>query len=967
MADKKRQVTQRLKNRLMLAVAMFIACSMGLVILLDTRHVGNQYSPPSGNSNIDSLALGLVNPNIVLKSGNRTDYACIIYTTYAGISIPVGQDVPKLDSLKRPEIMAFFHLDLAPIYNFPLLFADNLYYDFNYVQKIPDVDGDGVPDIFASIAQVISLEKSPFSGGNYTNLEDVFNNSACYDVLISGANGTLIGGSSLQEASFSSHLFTQIQWVDYNFTAGTGLVTRDILPDMVGLYNITNNSYVEAYHLDLLASNPLNHLAWAINNSQTNFSEGFIPLYQDIKLVNSTNPNDTMVLINSGNGDNFIRVYACNGSFSLYSESNIVFAGSTCHDFTGDGVDEIYLVNRTANLNGLNFTVFDLMTNTTLRDSAAQSYSANYNYDDFTAVSSPSVSASSTLPDVYMFVNYKPQGSIGNDNSEFNYSLWHVILSNNGISKIIPLDVGVSYGLQKIEMTLFQNSENYDLAVQTMGGQGTTKDITVYNGASLNGGSTPKVIVSQSPPQNYNYGIFYLIPDIGGNGVPDMLFVSGNTIATSSFESIFFWQWTPVLTILFFLCIIGFIIGLVVLVQWRKELKKATDKGSLEEYNDGTRSIESDTSDLEAGMLKAKSSPLTRALTGFIIALVAITAPFIVLLRLQSAGLPIMSDQVRLAHSITAILALFYGLIPVVAVLYNVSAPVYATSLFIQTQAKLFSLQPGKIDYRVLVLDYGTRQRRSVGSYLSRSIFPMSLAITVGLFVFSRFTTGAVITNFNGGSETSAWVLNFELFCTMPIILTFALAAFLVPSSWLLDDAGVVYFLENLIYRQVGDVGKISDWLLKYLKAIAGLTALYTYVSLFLGTNFIICMGSSSTQCNYTFEDILMTVNVLALIAGFPFIGGLIYMLVAQLTVENNLPALKAKLYDRMNKLGIDTTPRQLRDILAPEARDPVEFKKFWQKSKGEFVRATDQSGENEQSNQGESSGTPASLSPQDP
>jgi hypothetical protein len=80
-----------------------------------------------------------------------------------------------------------------------------------------------------------------------------------------------------------------------------------------------------------------------------------------------------------------------------------------------------------------------------------------------------------------------------------------------------------------------------------------------------------------------------------------------------------------------------------------------------------------------------------------------------------------------------------------------------------------------------------------------------------------------------------------------------------------------------------------------------------------------------------------MEINIIVLLAGFPFIGGLIYMLVAQLTVENNLAALKAKLYGRMEKLGIDTTPRKLRDIFPPETRDPVEYRKLWQKFQGKM------------------------------
>ncbi|MHA1734453.1 MAG: hypothetical protein ACTSU5_21150 [Promethearchaeota archaeon] len=227
------------------------------------------------------------------------------------------------------------------------------------------------------------------------------------------------------------------------------------------------------------------------------------------------------------------------------------------------------------------------------------------------------------------------------------------------------------------------------------------------------------------------------------------------------------------------------------------------------------------------------------------------------------------------------------------------AAPVFASGVYIRAQVGFTKLKPGKHDYRVLVLD--------------------SAMITVGINLFNKFYTGPALTSFSGDTF-STWLFAFEFYCILPIIGTFILSSVIVPSSWLLDDCGVVYFEENLKYRSPADVSRISEWFLKYIKAVAGFTAIVAYVGIFINVN---------PQGAFRDDPAMIlfgTINIYVLIVGFPFVGGVIYMLVAQIAVEKQLPVLREKLYRRLERKGIDTTPRQLREMFPPSERAPVVF-----------------------------------------
>jgi len=902
-----REVTKRIKNRLMLCVAMFILCGMGLLILLDSWHLGNDISRDRNTPGFQ-----LINLNVPFSREDAMVPACIVYSSYRFAQVARSAPIPTPDQLVRPGIYAYYQSDLTLIYNKTLDFGDTSYYDFRFAMPIPDVDNDTVQDIFANIAKIGDTFTLGTGGEEEAYLIPSY--VAYYNVLISGINGSLINGTTPQQASFSEQPMTNAVWVDSNFSLGNELVQRDDLPDIVCMYNISDDSYLEASHLDLRTSSE--NLAWDLNCSQIPFLSGSGDMIQDLQFVNASQPNNTMVLARSWN--NLLRVFVCNGSFAAYPDQYIVMDCAR-YDFTGDGVEEIYLGSSLSNQ--LNLSVYNLLENSSVESTEVPLNSSAGGFERCVFITRPNIGNSSGYPDAYFVVHY------GNAESTLGYFAWHILLRPGEI-ELHPLFLGDCERINRLDLVLFDEDTTYDLGVQRTN-RGRTQAFVVYDGSTTSGGTEePEIIESQSLSTEYSSGECYLIPDIGGNGCPDLLAIKPDRLVVTSFETIFFWQHTPLLTVLFFLCIGGFVIGLEILVQWRRALRKATKQGLPEKFEDGT---ETPQLDAQGKNVKVKRSPLSKALIGFIIAVISCTAPLLIILRFQSIGQPILSANVRLIHLLTVVMAIFYSMIPMVAVLYNVAAPRFATSIYIKAQAKFFSLQPGKHDYRVLVLDFGTRNKRSVASYLSRCLFPIALAMTLGINLYQQITGGSRITDFSGTTVMMDWIASFELYCTLPIILAFGLASFLVPSSWLLDDAGVVFFVENLEFREPGDISRISEWFLKYIKAIAGFTAIYAFIQLFINTDFIIHIGGEGAS---PLLDIIMTINVFAVLVGLPFLGGFLYMLVAQITVENNLPALKQKLFQRMNAMEIDTTPRQLRNVLDPNDRSPRELEKVWKKTK---------------------------------
>ena len=255
-------------------------------------------------------------------------------------------------------------------------------------------------------------------------------------------------------------------------------------------------------------------------------------------------------------------------------------------------------------------------------------------------------------------------------------------------------------------------------------------------------------------------------------------------------------------------------------------------------------------------------------------------------------------------------LALMCASLTLISTLYNHFSPKSAM-LFIRIQSWFYNkLFKGRKHHEILVLDMSHSKKHSTFTIIQRSLFPLFISLTIGLSVFQAFGTESL--TMIDGSTNIAWLAEFELYAGTTFVVSYLLLMFIIPGGWLLDDCGVVYFEEASDFNLPGDISRISDWLLNWLKGLFGFTALLKYYQLFRGLNFSTFMQN---------DDVLMGLFIIVFIIGLMLIGspilyGLIVMFYGNTSMIGDLDYNRDKLFTEMEKEGLNTTPIKLKDFV---------------------------------------------------
>jgi hypothetical protein len=189
-------------------------------------------------------------------------------------------------------------------------------------------------------------------------------------------------------------------------------------------------------------------------------------------------------------------------------------------------------------------------------------------------------------------------------------------------------------------------------------------------------------------------------------------------------------------------------------------------------------------------------------------------------------------------------LILYPGIFLMLAIipdLYNKVAPYFANNLFIRTQRKFYKyfIKSGKKDYRVLIINMIKKEKVSAITRVSRILLPLLISLTFGIIIYQGLgedgwlyhaLSGIIdhpLTNPNAlgiltedmTNANDLWVEigKFARYCVLPMIIIYALISLFIPSSWLLDDAGVCYYQQALKYREISAVDSISLWSMNFL------------------------------------------------------------------------------------------------------------------------------------------------------
>ena len=257
---------------------------------------------------------------------------------------------------------------------------------------------------------------------------------------------------------------------------------------------------------------------------------------------------------------------------------------------------------------------------------------------------------------------------------------------------------------------------------------------------------------------------------------------------------------------------------------------------------------------------------------------------------------------------------IWLGLLPLTAAIFNQFAPRFAYG-FIMLRNLFFKFSKN-YKHAIFVEDLQGRSRLSTTIRLKRVILPMLLSISIGFFTYN---TLAPILGYKqgfdafGGQEFFSFMIGYNLLCILPMILTFIAFSFFISGNYMLDDAGIAYYLESKKHRRPGDVEPISIWSQSIIKGIAGFSAIVTFFSFFQTVD----LSGLYTQ---TGDDPLISFFFglfisIAMFYGTPFLTSFAYILfsieVMDFSYENNTE----KLYRIMKKHGYDTTPRSITNL----------------------------------------------------
>jgi hypothetical protein len=193
---------------------------------------------------------------------------------------------------------------------------------------------------------------------------------------------------------------------------------------------------------------------------------------------------------------------------------------------------------------------------------------------------------------------------------------------------------------------------------------------------------------------------------------------------------------------------------------------------------------------------------------------------------------------------------------------------------------------------------------------LKRVILPLFLSITVGFYIYNLL---APLLGYPQGFEQFAsteffgFIIGYNVCCMLPMGLSFFAFAFLFSGNFLLDDAGIAYFLESKKHRKPGDIEPISIWALSFVKGVAGLAAIITFVNFFAFVDF----SGFFSRDNVAFI-IFGAFIVIVMFWGSPFFTAFSYILLASEIMDYSKDENSRRLYKIMEKNNLNTTPRDL-------------------------------------------------------
>ncbi len=171
----------------------------------------------------------------------------------------------------------------------------------------------------------------------------------------------------------------------------------------------------------------------------------------------------------------------------------------------------------------------------------------------------------------------------------------------------------------------------------------------------------------------------------------------------------------------------------------------------------------------------------------------------------------------------------------------------------------------------------------------------------------------------------------YARYMVLGLLLSFIPSSILIAPAWLLDDAGIVYYVRWNAYRGVNDIDSVSSWFLNFLEGVFGITAVSSWLTLFLpmiqnlGRLRIGLSGIPGVPPAFGLVVIIIALLLFPLLATTSIINS------CNKRMEENVVSNSKRLFKRMKKKDYDLIPKNIEEVLSSkDEKHPGPWTKYY-------------------------------------
>jgi heme/copper-type cytochrome/quinol oxidase subunit 2 len=274
-------------------------------------------------------------------------------------------------------------------------------------------------------------------------------------------------------------------------------------------------------------------------------------------------------------------------------------------------------------------------------------------------------------------------------------------------------------------------------------------------------------------------------------------------------------------------------------------------------------------------------------------------------------------DQGRLIGVMIIALIVYFAASPFIMALWYKTAPGVGVKLIVRA-FKAFNWKSKDKACEIMV--FHSVQEHSFTITFKRAftalVYSLTLVFSLSRLLGSSLPPGwgremVIVPEITGIND-----LDFINYCTsliiavvIPLVVSFVIFFWALPSSYLLDDAGVVYYKKYINRRQPAELRTVSQWFLGIVQAVMGTSGVISYFFYVFDHRYVVAMVYSSINALPIFGQPFATLCAIqfgVFVFGFPLLGTVLMAYILQLFQESQYNKLKTSLFQELVNAKID-------------------------------------------------------------